>query len=102
MIELHYWTTPNGHKVTILLEETGLPYRIVPVNINKGQQFTRQCLGISPNNRIPAIVDDEPAGGGEPITLFESGAILVYLAEKTGRFLPSDVRGRTYAPDDII
>jgi GST-like protein len=94
MIELHYWTTPNGHKVTILLEETGLPYRIVPVNINKGQQFTRQFLGISPNNRIPAIVDDEPAGGGEPITLFESGAILVYLAEKTGRFLPSDVRGR--------
>ena len=94
MIELHYWTTPNGHKVSIFLEETGLPYRIVAVNINKGQQFTRQFLGISPNNRIPAILDDEPAGGGEPIAVFESGAILVYLAEKTGRFLPSDVRAR--------
>ena len=94
MIELHYWTTPNGHKVTILLEETGLPYRIVPVNIGKGEQFARQFLGISPNNRIPAIIDDEPADGGKPISIFESGAILVYLAEKTGRFMPGDVRGR--------
>ena len=95
MIDLHYWTTPNGHKITIFLEETGLPYRIFPVNIGKGEQFASGFLTISPNNRIPAIVDTEPADGGKPIQVFESGAILGYLAEKTGRFLPSDVRGRT-------
>ena len=95
MIDLHYWTTPNGHKITIFLEEAGLPYRIIPVNIGKGQQFAREFLAISPNNRIPAIVDHEPADGGKPIEMFESGAILLYLAEKTGRFIPADLRGRT-------
>ncbi|MBX6323531.1 MAG: glutathione S-transferase N-terminal domain-containing protein [Rhodospirillaceae bacterium] len=94
MIDLYYWTTPNGHKITIFLEETGLPYRIVPVNIGKGDQFKPEFLKISPNNRIPAIVDNEPAGGGAPVSVFESGAILLYLAEKTGRFLPQDLRGR--------
>ena len=94
MIDLHYWTTPNGHKITIFLEETGLPYRIIPVNIGKGQQFARAFLAISPNNRIPAIVDHEPVDGGKPVQLFESGAILLYLAEKTGRLLPKDLRGR--------
>jgi GST-like protein len=94
MIDLHYWTTPNGHKITIFLEEAGLPYRIVPVNISKGDQFKPDFLAISPNNRIPAIVDHEPTGGGAPISLFESGAILLYLAEKTGRFLPADPLGR--------
>lgn len=94
MIELHYWTTPNGHKISIFLEEAGLPYKIVPVNIRAGDQFKPEFLRISPNNRIPAIVDPEPAGGGEPISVFESGAILVYLAEKTGKFLPSDLRER--------
>jgi GST-like protein len=94
MIDLHYWTTPNGHKVTIFLEETGLPYRIVPVNISKGEQFRPEFLAISPNNRMPAIVDHDPKSGGAPISVFESGAILVYLAEKTSQYLPSDVRGR--------
>ncbi len=93
MIDLHYWTTPNGHKITIFLEEAGLPYRIVPVNISKGDQFKPDFLAISPNNRIPAIVDHEPSGGA-PISVFESGAILLYLAEKTGRFLPADPLGR--------
>jgi len=95
MIDLYYWTTPNGHKITIFLEETGLPYKIVPVNINKGEQFKREFLAFSPNNRIPAIVDYEPSDGGGPLTLFESGAILLYLADKTGRFIPKDLRGRT-------
>ncbi len=94
MIDLYYWTTPNGHKVTIFLEEAGTPYRIVPVNIGKGEQFEADFLKIAPNNRIPAIVDTEPADGGAPISVFESGAILQYLAEKTGQFLPTDVRGR--------
>ena len=95
MIDVHYWTTPNGHKLTIFLEETGLPYKIIPVDIGKGEQFRREFLAISPNNRIPAIVDHDPPGGGAPIQVFESGAILVYFAEKTGRFLGSDVRTRT-------
>ena len=94
MIELYYWTTPNGHKVTIFLEEAGVPYRIHPVNIGKGDQFKPDFLALSPNNRIPAILDTAPTDGGAPISVFESGAILTYLAEKTGRFLPSDVRGR--------
>jgi len=94
MIDLHYWTTPNGHKITIFLEETGLPYRLKPVNISAGEQFDPAFLAISPNNRIPAIVDHDPPGGGAPITLFESGAILLYLAGKTGRFYPTDLRGR--------
>ena len=92
MIDLHYWTTPNGHKVTMFLEESGQPYRIVPVNISKGDQFKPEFLAISPNNRIPAIVDHSPKDGGKPISVFESGAILLYLAEKTGRFLPSELR----------
>ena len=88
MIDLHYWTTPNGHKITIFLEEAGLPYRIVPVNISKGEQFKSEFLRISPNNRIPAIIDNAPAAGDRPVSMFESGAILQYLAEKTGKFLP--------------
>jgi len=94
MIDLRYWPTPNGHKITLFLEETGLPYRIVPVDIGKGDQFQPDFLRISPNNKMPAIVDDDPAGGGDPIGVFESGAILLYLAEKTGKLLPSDPRGR--------
>ncbi len=94
MIDLHYWTTPNGHKITIFLEESGMPYRILPVNISRGDQFKPEFLAISPNHRIPAIVDHEPLGGGAPISVFESGAILLYLAEKSGRFLPADLRGR--------
>src|SRR3954467_11235359 len=94
MIDLHYWTTPNGHKITIFLEETGLPYRITPVNIGKGEQFKPEFLAISPNNRIPAIIDEDPKDGGAPISVFESGAILIYLADKTGRFIPSETRGR--------
>ena len=94
MIDLYYWTTPNGHKVTIFLEETGLPYRIKPINISKGEQFAREFLAISPNNRIPGIVDHAPPDGGGPLAMFESGAILLYLAGKTGRFYPADLRGR--------
>jgi GST-like protein len=92
MMDLHYWTTPNGHKVTIFLEESGLPYQIIPVNISKGEQFNPEFLGISPNNRIPAIVDHKPKDGGKSISVFESGAILLYLAEKTGTFLPNGSR----------
>jgi GST-like protein len=95
MIDLYYWTTPNGHKITIFLEEAHLPYRLIPVNIGKGDQFKPDFLGHAPNNRIPAIVDTEPADGGAAVSVFESGAILQYLAEKTGRFMPADVRGRT-------
>ena len=94
MIDLHYWPTPNGHKITMFLEEAGLPYRIVPVNIGRGDQFQPDFLRIAPNNRMPAIVDHAPADGSEPLSVFESGAILLYLAEKTGRFLPQDLRGR--------
>ncbi len=94
MIDLHFWPTPNGHKITMFLEEAGLDYRIVPVNIGKGEQFRPEFLAISPNNRMPAIVDHAPADGGEPISVFESGAILVYLADKIGRFLPTEVRPR--------
>ena len=97
MIDLYYWTTPNGHKVTMFLEEAGLPYRIHPVNISKGEQFAPEFLAIAPNNRIPAIVDNDPKGGGAPVSLFESGAILLYLAEKTGKFIPTDLRGRADA-----
>ena len=94
MIDLHYWPTPNGHKITMFLEEVGLPYRIVPVNIGAGDQFKPEFLAISPNNRMPAIVDHEPADGAGPLSVFESGAILLYLAEKTGQLLPADLRGR--------
>jgi GST-like protein len=94
MIDLYYWTTPNGHKVTMYLEEAGLEYRINPINIGKGEQFDPAFLRISPNNRIPAIVDHAPADGGKPISVFESGAILLYLAGKTGQFIPKDLRGQ--------
>jgi GST-like protein len=94
MIDCYYWTTPNGHKVTILLEETGLPYTIHPVNISKGEQFDPAFVQISPNNRIPAIVDQAPADGGAPLPMFESGAILLYLADKVGRFIPAAWRAR--------
>ncbi len=95
MIDFYYWTTPNGHKITIFLEETGLPYSIKPIDIGKGEQFAPEFLAISPNNRIPAIVDQAPSDGKGPLNVFESGAILQYLAEKTGKFLPLDLRGRT-------
>ncbi|MBB5191607.1 GST-like protein [Silvimonas terrae] len=95
MIDLYYWTTPNGHKITLFLEETGLPYTLHPIHIGKGEQFAPDFLKISPNNRIPAIVDQQPADGGAPLSLFESGAILEYLADKTGQFLPQhDLRAR--------
>ncbi|MBF6032963.1 glutathione S-transferase N-terminal domain-containing protein [Pseudomonas sp. P155] len=97
MIDLYYWTTPNGHKISLFLEEAGLPYNVHPINIGQGEQFQPHFLKIAPNNRIPTIVDHEPADGGEPLSLFESGAILLYLAEKTGKFLPQDLRGRQTA-----
>jgi GST-like protein len=93
--DLYYWTTPNGHKITMFLEETGLNYRLIPINISIGDQFQVDFLKIAPNNRIPALVDHDPQGGGEPISLFESGAILLYLAEKTGYFLSKEIRQRT-------
>ncbi len=95
MIDLYYWPTPNGHKITMFLEETGLEYRIVPVDIGKGDQFKPEFLAFSPNNKMPAIIDHDPADGGKPISVFESGAILAYLANKTGKFVPKDDRGRT-------
>jgi GSH-dependent disulfide-bond oxidoreductase len=94
MIDLYYWPTPNGHKISIFLEEAGLPYVIHPVNIGKGEQFNPDFLKIAPNNRIPAIVDHEPNQGGDPVSLFESGAILLYLSEKTGLFISRDLRHR--------
>ncbi len=97
MIDLYYWPTPNGHKVTLFLEEAGLPYLIHPVNIREGEQFRPEFLAISPNNRMPAIIDNTPADGGKPVAIFESGAILTYLAEKTGKFLSPDPRGRAAA-----
>jgi GST-like protein len=93
MIEVHSWATPNGHKVHIMLEECGLPYRAIPVNIGAGDQFEPDFLAISPNNKIPAIVDPD-GPDGRPISMFESGAILLYLASKTGLFLPADTRGK--------
>jgi len=94
MIDLYYWTTPNGHKISLFLGEAGLPYEVHPINIGQGDQFKPDFLKIAPNNRIPAIVDQNPTDGGAPISLFESGAILLYLAEKTGQFLPKDLRTR--------
>ena len=95
MIDLYYAATPNGWKISIMLEECGLPYTVHPVNLGRGEQFAPDFLALSPNNRIPAIVDQDPADGGAPISIFETGAILIYLAEKTGRFLPADLRGRS-------
>ena len=97
MIDLYYWTTPNGHKITIFLEEVAIAYRIMPVNISKGEQFKPAFLAISPNNRMPAIVDHDPRDGGKPISVFESGAILLYLGEKTGKYLPVGLRDRVEA-----
>ncbi|MGH7155517.1 MAG: glutathione S-transferase N-terminal domain-containing protein [Acetobacteraceae bacterium] len=94
MIDLHYWPTPNGKKVTILLEEAGLRYNTIPCNIGRGDQFKPEFLKINPNHRMPVLVDNEPAGGGAPISIFESGAIMMYIAEKVGKFWPTDVRGR--------
>lgn len=95
MIDLYYWTTPNGHKITMFLEEAVIPYRVIPVNISAGEQFDPEFLKIAPNNRIPAMVDREPGDGGPAISVFESGAILIYLAEKVGKFLSADLRSRT-------
>ncbi len=94
MIELHYWPTPNGWKITIMLEECGLPYVVKPVDIGRGEQFQPDFLKIAPNNRMPAIVDPAPTGGGAPIAVFESGAILQYLGRKTGKFYPAAERAR--------
>ena len=94
MIDLYYWPTPNGWKISIMLEECELPYTVKWVNIGRGEQFTPAFLGLSPNNRMPAIVDHDPSRGGDPLAIFESAAILQYLAEKAGRFLPRDVRGK--------
>ncbi len=94
MIDLYYWTTPNGHKISIMLEEAKLAYRVKPINIGRGEQFDAEFLAIAPNNRIPAIVDHAPQDGGQPLSIFESGAILEYLAEKSGLFLPSQGRER--------
>jgi GST-like protein len=94
VIDLYYWQTPNGRKITIVLEELELPYKVIPINIGRGDQFKPEFLAISPNNRMPAIVDHAPADGGAPISVFESGAILLYLADKTGKLVPADVRGR--------
>ena len=99
MIDFYYWPTPNGHKVTLFLEETGTPYTIKPLDIGKGAQHEPDYLKISPNGRMPAIVDHSPDGGGAPISVFESGAILLYLADKTGRFIPSDPRERVVATE---
>jgi GST-like protein len=95
MIDLYYWTTPNGHKITIFLEEAKVEYKIHPINIGKGEQFAPSYLAISPNNRIPAIVDQNPADGKGPLSVFESAAILIYLADKTKKFIPQDLRGRS-------
>jgi GST-like protein len=102
MIDLYYWTTPNGHKITMFLEEANLEYAIKPINIGKGEQFDAAFLKFSPNNRIPAIIDRKPIDGGKPITVFESGAILLYLAGKTGRFIPKDLRGQVQALEWVM
>jgi GST-like protein len=94
MIDLYYWPTPNGKKVTILLEECGIPYKVIPLQIGAGDQFKPEFLKLNPNHRMPAMVDHEPLGGGAPLAIFESGAIMMYIAEKTGKFWPKDVRGR--------
>ena len=102
MIDLHFWPTPNGKKVTILLEEAGIPYTIIPCNIGRGDQFTAEFLAINPNHRMPVMVDRAPLGGGEPIAIFESGAIMMYLAEKCGRFFPQDIRGKYAVTEWLI
>ena len=102
MIDLHYWPTPNGKKVTILLEEAGIPYNIVPCNIGAGDQFTPEFLNMNPNHRMPVMVDDAPIGGGKPMAIFESGAIMLYLAEKVGKFYPQDLRRKHAVQEWLI
>ncbi len=102
MIDVHYWPTPNGKKVTILLEECGIPYKIVPCNIGNGDQFQKNFLEIGPNNRMPAIVDHEPLDGGPPLSVFESGAIMIYIADKVGKYLPADARARAEVNQWVI
>jgi GSH-dependent disulfide-bond oxidoreductase len=102
MIDLHYWPTPNGKKVTILLEEAAIPYKIIPCNIGRGDQFSAEFLKMNPNHRMPVMVDHTPQGGGEPIAIFESGAIMLYLAEKVGRFYPQDLRGKFAVTEWLI
>ncbi len=102
MIDLYFAPTPNGWKISVMLEECGLDYRLNWVNIGAGEQFEPEFLAISPNNRIPAIVDLDPAGGGDPVSVFETGAILIYLADKTGQFIPDDLRGRTAATEWLM
>ena len=102
MIDLHYWPTPNGKKVTILLEEAAIPYNIVPCNIGAGDQFTAEFLKMNPNHRMPVMVDRAPTGGGEPISIFESGAIMLYLAEKVGKFYPQDLRRKHAVQEWLI
>src|SRR4029450_12260929 len=102
MIDLHYWPTPNGKKVTILLEECGMPYKIVPVNIGRGDQFTKEFLEMNPNPRVRVRRNQEPKGGGKPIAIFESGAIMMYIAEKAGKFYPQDMRGKYEATQWIM
>jgi GST-like protein len=102
MIDLHYWPTPNGKKVTILLEEAAIPYTIIPCNIGRGDQFSAEFLKMNPNHRMPVMVDHTPKGGGEPIAIFESGAIMLYLAEKVGRFYPQDLRGKYAVTEWLI
>ena len=94
MLDLYYWPTPNGKKVAILLEELGVPYKMIPLHIGRGDQFAKEYLKLNPNHRMPSLVDHEPKGGGGPLSIFESGAIMMYLAEKHGRFWPQDVRGK--------
>ena len=102
MIDLHYWPTPNGKKVTILLEEASIPYTIIPCNIGRGDQFTAEFLKMNPNHRMPVMVDHDPKGGGAPISVFESGAIMMYLAEKEEKFWPQDVRGKYAVTEWLI
>ncbi len=102
MYDLHYWPTPNGKKVTILLEELGVPYKIVPCNIGRGDQFTPEFLAMNPNHRMPVLVDHAPADGGKPLAVFESGAIMMYIAEKEGRFFPQDLRTKTEVTEWVI
>ncbi|HEY4043991.1 MAG TPA: glutathione S-transferase N-terminal domain-containing protein, partial [Rhodopila sp.] len=102
MIDLYYWPTPNGKKVTVLLEEAAIPYNIVPVNIGRGDQFAPAFLTMNPNHRMPVMVDTAPPGGGEPMVIFESGAIMLYLAEKVGRFYPQDLRGKYAVTEWLI
>src|SRR5277367_6546447 len=102
MIDLYYAPTPNGWKISIMLEELGIPYQVIPINIRAGDQFKPEFLAISPNNRIPAIVDHAPADGGGPFSVFETGAILIYLADKTGRFLPKESLEQTRARSNVL